>query len=52
MNNVLPKFKRPLKDSNDPKTNVSYWDKALDAFDEKKYNESLTHTLNYLIRRC
>ncbi|QCX37226.1 hypothetical protein FF125_01755 [Aureibaculum algae] len=48
MNNVLPKFKRPLKDSNDPKTNVSYWDKALDAFDEKKYNESLTHTLNYM----
>lgn len=48
MNNVLPKFKRPLKDSNDPKTNVSYWDKALDAFDEKQYKNALIHTLNYM----
>ncbi|MDY7396428.1 hypothetical protein UMM65_14350 [Aureibaculum sp. 2210JD6-5] len=48
MNNVLPKFQRPLKDSHDPKTSVSYWDKALDAFDEKKYKEALIHTLNYM----
>jgi len=48
MNNVLPKFQRPLKDSNDPKTSVSYWDKALDAFDDKKYKDALIHTLNYM----
>ena len=45
MNNILPKFQRPLKDSHDPKTSVSFWDKA---FDEKKYKDALIHTLNYM----
>ncbi len=48
MNNVLPHFKRPLKSNNEPKTIVSYWDKAMDAYDAKNYKTALLETLNYM----
>ena len=48
MKNVIPKFQRPVQGIDEPKTDVSYWDKAVDAYDEKKYKDSLIATLNYI----
>jgi len=48
MKNVLPKFKRPLKSNTEPKTIVSYWDKAMDAYDRKDYRTALMETLSYM----
>ena len=48
MKNVLPKFKRPLKSNDEPRTVVSHWDKAMDAYDLKDYKTSLLETLNYM----
>jgi len=48
MENVLPDYKRPIHFINDPVNKVEHWDIAIDAFDNKKYKESIIHTINYL----
>ncbi|WP_430905836.1 hypothetical protein [Maribacter sp. 2-571] len=48
MKNVLPRFQRPLQGIAEPKTDVSYWDKAMDAYDAKSYRQSLIETINYI----
>lgn len=48
MENVLPKYKRPIVDDNEPKVDVGYWDTAIDAFDEKKFRESVIAVINYI----
>ncbi len=48
MENILPKYTRPLKSKADPVVDVSSWDKAVDAFDEKKYRESVIAVINYI----
>ncbi len=48
MENILPKYTRPLKSKADPVVDVSFWDKAVDAFDEKKHRESVISTVNYI----
>ena len=48
MENILPKYTRPLKSKADPVVDVSSWDKAVDAFDEKKYRESVIAIVNYI----
>ena len=48
MENVLPRFERPLKSTSEPEVNNDYWDKAVDAFDEKEYRTSILSVINYL----
>ena len=48
MENVLPKYVRPIKSIDDPVVNVDYWEEAVDAFDEKKFKKSVIAVINYL----
>jgi len=48
MENVLPKYVRPIAKIDDPVNQVSFWDEAVDAFDEKKYKETVIAVLNYI----
>lgn len=48
MKNVLPKFKRPLKSTHEPRTDVTHWDRAIDAHDKKDYRTALLETINYM----
>ncbi len=48
MENVLPKFIRPLINNTEPKVDVDYWNKAIDAFDEKKHREAAIATIKYI----
>lgn len=48
MKNVLPKFKRPIESIVEPRINVGYWDKAIDAYDEKNYKTAVIETINYI----
>ncbi|MFS4494676.1 hypothetical protein [Maribacter sp. 2308TA10-17] len=48
MKNVLPKFQRPIQGIDEPRTAVSHWDKAMDAYDAKNYRTSLIETINYI----
>ncbi len=48
MQNVLPKFKRPIQGIDEPRTEVSHWDKAMDAYDAKDFRTALIETINYM----
>lgn len=48
MNNVLPRFQRPIQGIDEPRTEVSHWDKAMDAYDAKDYRNALIETINYI----
>ncbi|MFK7813098.1 MAG: hypothetical protein AB8B59_11425 [Maribacter sp.] len=48
MKNVLPKFQRPIQGIDEPRTEVSHWDKAMDAYDAKDYRSALIETINYV----
>ena len=48
MENVLPKYKRPIKGINEPTVNVDFWNEAIDAFDEKEYRKAAIATINYI----
>jgi len=48
MKNVLPKFQRPIQGIDEPRTEVSHWDKAMDAYDAKNYRTALIETINYI----
>jgi hypothetical protein len=48
MENIIPKFVRPIPSIGDPIVNVDYWDKAIEAFDEGNYKESVTSIINYI----
>jgi len=48
MENVLPRYERPLKSTNEPQFNNDEWDKAVDAFDEKEYKKSILSVINYM----
>lgn len=48
MENVIPKYVRPLPSIGDPINYPHYWDDAVDAFDEKKYRETITNVLSYM----
>ncbi|MFC4219174.1 hypothetical protein [Flagellimonas marina] len=48
MKNVLPRFQRPIKSKDSPRMDVSYWSKAMDAYDVKDYRKALIETLNYI----
>lgn len=48
MKHVLPRFTRPIKSEDDPLMDVSYWSKAIDAYDAKNYKKALIETINYI----
>lgn len=48
MKNVLPKFQRPIQGIDEPRTEVSHWDKAMDAYDAKDFRKALIETINYM----
>ncbi|MRH98962.1 hypothetical protein GH721_00320 [Kriegella sp. EG-1] len=48
MKNVLPRFQRPIQGINEPKTEVSHWDKAMDAHEAKDFRNALLETINYI----
>jgi hypothetical protein len=48
MENVIPKYVRPIAKIDDPINKVSFWDEAIDAFDEKKYKETVLAVINYI----
>lgn len=48
MKNVLPKFQRPIQGIDEPRTEVSHWDKAMDAFEAKNFRTALLETINYI----
>ncbi len=48
MKHVLPRFTRPIKSESDPLMDVSYWTKAMAAYDAKNYRAALIETINYI----
>ena len=48
MENILPKYKRPIAKIDDPTVNVDFWDEAVDAFDDKNYKQSALAIINYI----
>ncbi|RIY37752.1 hypothetical protein CKY20_03450 [Capnocytophaga canis] len=48
MRNRIPKYHRPIKNINDPIAQVDSWYAAVDAFEEKRYSESLRKLLDYI----
>ncbi len=48
MKNVLPRFQRPIQGIDEPRTEVSHWDKAMDAFEANDFRTALLETINYI----
>jgi len=48
MKNILPKFQRPIQGIDEPRTEVSHWDKAMDAFEANDFRTALLETINYI----
>lgn len=48
MNNVLPKFQRPIQGIDEPRAEVANWDKAMDAYDAKNFRTAVIETINYI----
>ncbi len=46
--NVLPKYVRPIAKIDDPVNIVDYWDKGVEAFDEKDYKKSVINIVKYI----
>ncbi|MEC7772704.1 MAG: hypothetical protein VX798_16095 [Bacteroidota bacterium] len=48
MKHILPRFTRPIKSESDPIMDVSYWNKAMAAYDAKNHRTALIETINYI----
>jgi len=48
MENVMPKYVRPIAKIDDPVNKTEFWDEAVDAFDEKKYKQTVMAVINYI----
>jgi hypothetical protein len=48
MENVIPKYKKPIPSIDQPVVKVSHWEESLDAFDEKKFKKSVIEVVNYI----
>jgi len=46
--NIIPKYVRPIAKIDDPESIVDYWDTSVDAFDEKDYKKSVINVINYI----
>ncbi len=48
MENVIPKYRRPIPSIDDPEVKVEHWDEAMNAFEEKDFKKSLIEVINYV----
>lgn len=48
MENVIPTYTRPIANSNDPVNSASYWDEAIELFDQKQYKKTIINVLLYM----
>ncbi len=48
MENVIPKYVRPIAKIDEPVNKVSFWDEAIDAYDDKKFKETVIAVINYI----
>jgi len=48
MENVIPKYVRPIAKIDDPVNKIEFWDEAIDAFDEKEYKKTVIAVINYM----
>ncbi len=48
MENVLPRYHKPLPSKADPKVDVKFWEEAKDAFDKKEFRKSVIAVINYI----
>lgn len=48
MENVIPRYRRPIPSIGDPVIHVEHWEKAIDAYDEKEFRKSVFEVLNYI----
>ncbi len=46
--NVIPKYVRPITKIDDPVNKVEFWDEAIDAFDDKEYKKTVIAIINYM----
>ena len=46
--NVIPKYVRPIAKIDDPINKTEFWDEAIDAFDEKEYKKTVIAIINYM----
>lgn len=48
MENVIPRYRRPIPSIGDPTIIVSHWEQAIDAYDEGEFKKSVLEVLNYM----
>lgn len=48
MENIIPKYERPIAAISDPISTVKNWDIALDAYDEGRFRDALIGVINYI----
>ena len=48
MENVIPRYRKPIPSVGDPVIKVEHWDKAIDAYDEKEFKQAVFEVLNYI----
>jgi len=48
MENLLPRYKKPLPSPAEPKVDIKFWDEAKDAFDKKEFRKSVILVINYI----
>jgi len=46
--NVIPKYVRPIAKIDDPINKTEFWNEAIDAFDEKEYKKTVIAIINYM----
>lgn len=48
MENVIPKYRRPIVSVDEPVVKVAHWNEAIDAFDDKEFKKSALGVINYI----
>ncbi|HIP48569.1 MAG TPA: hypothetical protein EYG92_06340 [Lutibacter sp.] len=48
MENVLPRYQRPIASTNDPINKVEHWNNAINAFDDKEFKKTAIEIINYM----
>ena len=48
MENVMPRYQRPIPSISDPVIHVAHWETAIEAYDEKEFKKSVLEVLNYI----
>ena len=48
MENVLPRYQRPIASIDDPINKVEHWNNAIDFFDDKEFKKTVIEVINYM----